>query len=204
MIAFLQKLLLITLFALLTYFGSSLTAEAAPQILFGLDDLPTGFEVASANELDSCQIAGDKAAYVLKSGSEPTELVCVSSFSLAATTENTAQLESVRQLYDQILQHPQVFIEQAKAAGVNDIKTLDQLQGIGEVAVGFGKTEAESGQTEVMLFRRGDFVSSALIRYPAGHDPIVPLKTVARKIDQRISAYSDTAHSDTAHSNTAP
>jgi hypothetical protein len=189
---FARNLLLLTLVALLTCCGISLTAAAAPLVLFGLDDLPTGFEVASAAELDSCQIAGDKAAYVLKAGSETTELVCVSSFSLAATTENKAQLESVRQLYDQILQHPQVFIEQAKAAGVDDIKTLD-FQNIGENAVGFGKTEAESGQTEVMLFRRGDFVSSALIRYPAGHDPIVPLKTIARKIDQRISAYSNAA-----------
>jgi hypothetical protein len=179
------------LVAVLMSLGVEFTAEAVP--LLSLNNLPAGFVAALPEEVGSCQMAGEVSAFVLKRDAEISELVCVSSFSLAAATENFAQRESVRQIYDQILKNPQLLVEQAKALGVDDIKILDQLQDIGEVATGFSKVEAGIGQTEVALFRRGDYFNAALIRYKAGHEPIVPLKTVARKLDQQVSAASSAA-----------
>lgn len=156
---------------------------------FNLADLPTEFEMASEVEAESCQMAGKKSAFVLKRQSQLVELICVSSFSLAAATEDSAQIEMVQQVYDAILQNPQALVEQAQSMGVEGVQTLTQLQDIGEVATGFSKTEAEIGQTEVALFRRGDRINSVLVRYPTGREPLIPLKTVARKLDRRIADY---------------
>lgn len=152
-----------------------------------LTDLPSGFVAASGAEVESCQMAGKVSAFVLERDQTLVEKICVSSFSIAAATETAAQADAIRQIYDALLQNPQSLTDQARAMGVEDIQILDSLQGIGEVVAGFSKTEPDIGKTDVTIFRRGDRINSVLVRYPIGHEPIVPLKSVARKVDQHVS-----------------
>ncbi|MCU0527105.1 MAG: hypothetical protein MUF72_20040 [Elainella sp. Prado103] len=140
---------------------------------------------ASASEVESCQMAGKVIAFVLEHDQTQAEKICVSSFSIAAATETPEQAAAIRQIYDALLQNPQNLTEQARAMGVEDIQILDSLQGIGEVAAGFSKVEPAIGKTDVAIFRRGDRINSVLVRYPVGYEPILPLKAVARKVDQQ-------------------
>jgi hypothetical protein len=173
----------------LTFPLQATALDATPNQFFSLGDLPREFEVASEAEAESCQMAGEKSAFVLKQQAQLVELICVASFSLAARAENAAQVEMVQQVYDAILQNPQALVEQAQSMGVEGVQTLTQLQDIGEVATGFSKIEAGIGQTEVALFRRGDMINSVLVRYATGQEPLIPLKTVARKLDRRVADY---------------
>ncbi|MBF2073998.1 MAG: hypothetical protein IGS50_09595 [Synechococcales cyanobacterium C42_A2020_086] len=152
-----------------------------------LQDLPSGFAPASETEVASCSMAGEVSAFVLKQGEHLSELVCVSSFSIAAASENPAQVEMIRQIYDAILKNPQALVEQAKTMGAEDITILQDLNGIGELATGFSKIEDGIGQTEVMLFRRGNVINSALIRYEVGQTPVLSLQHLARMLDQHVS-----------------
>ncbi len=159
----------------------SVLAATTPRLT--LADLPAGFVLASKSEAQSCQMAGDRVAFVRRSP-DSTELVCASSFSLAATTENALQVEMVRQVFDSILQNPQTLVEQADPTHTKVLEILD-LAGIGDRSTGFSTVEAGIGRTEVLLFRRGDFINSVLVRYPADQPPIAPLKTVAEQLDQQ-------------------
>nr|RNJ68770.1 MAG: hypothetical protein EDM05_13970 [Leptolyngbya sp. IPPAS B-1204] len=188
----------ISLYLWLTLTLVSWAAPAANSNPFlSLEDLPAEFVVASEAEAESCQMAGEKSAFVLKQQSQLVELICVSSFSLAAVSPEPDQVDRVRQVYDAILQNPGALVEQAQSMGVEGVKTLSQLQDIGDVASGFSKTEPEIGQTDVVLFRRGDLINSALVRYQVGQEPLIPLKTVARKLDRRITELT----TSTANSN---
>jgi hypothetical protein len=149
--------------------------------------LPSGFAPASETEVASCSMAGEVSAFVLKQGEHLSELVCVSSFSIAAASGNPAQVEMIRQIYDAILKNPQALVEQAKTMGAEDITILQDLNGIGELATGFSKIEDGIGQTEVMLFRRGNVINSALIRYEVGQTPVLSLQHLARMLDQHVS-----------------
>lgn len=178
--------LTLVLISLCLWLGLGLPVDAAaPSGLLNLTDLPAGFVPASPEEVSSCRMATEAMAFVLKQDAVPTELICVSAFSLAAATENPEQTEAVRKIYDAILQNPQALVDQAKAMGVMDVQA-DSLPGLGDVATGFRKAEPEIGLTEVALFRRGDVISSVLIRYEIGHEPVVPLITVARKVDRQL------------------
>lgn len=186
----LLSILLVFLASLCFWVVSSGPVQAATvpsTSLLSLKDLPLGFMQASSEETESCQMS-EATAFVLKQNNQLVELICVSSFSLAAATENLEQTEAVRKIYDTILQHPEVFVQQAEAMGVDNVQILENLQDIGEVATGFSKAEADIGQTEVALFRRQNAISSILIRYEIGHEPIFPLKTIARKVDRQIIA----------------
>lgn len=167
---------------------SVIAAPVLPKFLT-LEALPEGFAAATSNETESCQMAGEVTAFVLKQAAQPVELICTTSFSLATATENPEQAEAVRKIYDAILKNPKALVNQAKSMGVKDVKVLKQLQGIGDVATGFSKTELGIGQTDVLLFRRGDLINSVLIRYEVDHQPIVPLRSVARQIDQQASQW---------------
>lgn len=183
---------------------SVIAAPVLPKFLT-LETLPEGFVAATADEAESCQMAGEVTAFVLKQDTQPVELICTTSFSLATATENEEQAEAVRRIYDAILKNPKALVDQAKAMGVQDVRVLKQLQGIGEVATGFSKTELGIGQTDVVLFRRGDLINSVLIRYEVDHLPIVPLRSVARKIDQQVSQWiRSPMASDAAASPTFP
>lgn len=167
-------------------YADSISAASSNGFL-SLTDLPSGFVAASAAEVESCQMAGKVSAFVLERDQTLVEKICVSSFSIAAATETADQADAIRQIYDALLQNPQSLTDQARAMGVEDIQILDSLQGIGEVAAGFSKTEPDIGKTDVTIFRRGDRINSVLVRYPIGHEPIMPLKSVARKVDQQVS-----------------
>ena len=164
---------------------SSALAASLPQLT--LADLPAGFVPASETEAQSCQMTGKGVAFVRRSP-EAAELVCASSFSLAATTENALQVKMVRKVFDSILQNPQALVEQADPDRTKALEILD-LAEIGDRSAGFSTVEDGIGRTEVLLFRRGDFINSVLIRYDANRSPIAPLKTVAQRLDQQaISA----------------
>ncbi len=167
-------------------------APALPKFLT-LEALPEGFVNATPEETQSCQMAGEVTAFLLKREEQPVELICTTSFSLAAATENPEQAEAIRKIYDAILKNPQTLVDQAKAMGVKDVKVLKRLQGIGEVATGFSKTEPGIGQTDVLLFRRSDFINSVLIRYEVDHLPILPLRSIARQVDQQVSQYIESS-----------
>ena len=160
---------------------SSALAASLPQLT--LADLPAGFVPASEAEAQSCQMAGERAAFVRRSP-EAAELVCASSFSLAATTENALQVEMVRKVFDSILQNPQALVKQADPDRTKALEILD-LAEIGDRSTGFSTVEDGIGRTEVLLFRRGDFINSVLIRYDANRSPIASLKTVAQRLDQQ-------------------
>jgi hypothetical protein len=163
-------------------------ATALPHLT--LADLPAGFVQASEAEAQSCQMAGERVAFVLRSP-DSAELVCASTFSLAATTENALQVEMVRQVFDSILQNPQALVEQADPGHTKALEILE-LAGIGDRATGFSTVEAGIGRTEVLLFRRGDFINSVLIRYDPDRTPIALLKTIAQRLDQQsISAFKN-------------
>lgn len=193
MLKLLINLLVALLVSLCVWIGPVSPAQAAnPQsgALLSQEDLPPEFVKASDAETSSCRMAGDVAAFVVREP-EPVELLCVSSFSLTDGAENPQQAEMIRQVFDAILKRPESFVEQAKAVDVEGIEILDNLAGIGEVATGFSKTETGIGRTEVVLFRRGDFFSSVLIRHQPDQKPVAPLETIARKIDQRLTAISN-------------
>jgi hypothetical protein len=155
-----------------------------------LADLPSGFVPASEAEAQSCQMTGERVAFVQRSP-DSAELVCASAFSLVATTENALQVEMVRKVFDSILQNPQALVEQADPDHTKALEILD-LAGIGDRSTGFSTVEAGIGRTEVLLFRRGDIINSVLIRYDPDRKPIAPLKAVAQRLDQQaISAFKD-------------
>jgi hypothetical protein len=168
-------------------------ASAAPFLT--LSDLPEGFVQASEAEASSCQMAGERVAFVFRSPtsqapaaqkSTPTELVCASSFSLAATTDNAMQAELMRQGIDSLLKNPQAFMAQVDSDHQKELEILNWLK-VGEQSIGFKTVEAEIGQTEVVLFRRGNFLNAVLIRSEAGSLPIASLKALAQQLDQRIA-----------------
>ncbi|HEY9643452.1 MAG TPA: hypothetical protein V6C57_23390 [Coleofasciculaceae cyanobacterium] len=172
------------------WLGLLLPADAAVQLpppLLTLTDLPAGFAPASAEEASSCQMAGAIAAFAYRQGTQLTELICVSSFSLAPVAEQPVPPETLQQLFDSILQHPEALIQQANAADTAGLEILKTLEGIGEVATGFSKTEAGIGRTEVALFRRGDWINSVLVRDAVGQAPIASLASVARQVDQHVA-----------------
>ncbi|MBD3881904.1 hypothetical protein IFO70_09070 [Phormidium tenue FACHB-886] len=159
-------------------------ASAAP--LLTLEDLPAGFAPASTAEASGCQMSGEAIAFVFRS-SQLTELVCTSSFSLAAATENELQQEMMRQVVDSLLQNPQAFVEQADPTHTKALEILDAKE-IGDIATGFSLVEPGIGRTEIVLFRRGDFLNSVLVRYEANQTPIASLTTIAHLLDQRTSS----------------
>ena len=173
--------LIVLLVSLCVCLVQSPSALAATTPRLSLADLPAGFVSASKEEAQSCQMAGDRVAFVLRSP-QAAELVCASSFSLA--TENGLQVEMVRQVFDSILQNPQTLVEQADPTHTKALEIL-ALMGIGDRSTGFSTVEAGIGRTEVLLFRRGDFMNSVLVRYPADQPPIAPLKTVAERLDRQ-------------------
>ena len=175
--------LIVLLVSLCVWLVQSPSALAATTPRLSLADLPAGFVSASKEEAQSCEMAGDRVAFVLRSP-QAAELVCAASFSLAATTENGLQVEMVRQVFDSILQNPQTLVEQADPTHTKALEILE-LAGIGDCSTGFSTVEAGMGRTEVLLFRRGDFMNSVLVRYPADQPPIAPLKTVAERLDQQ-------------------
>jgi hypothetical protein len=173
--------LIVLLVSLCVWLMQPPSALAATMPRLSLADLPTGFVSASQEEAQSCQMAGDRVAFVLRSPAA-AELVCAASFSLA--TENGLQVEMVRQVFDSILQNPQTLVEQADPTQTKALEILD-LAGIGDCSTGFSTVEAGVGRTEVLLFRRGDFINSVLVRYPADQPPIAPLRTVAERLDRQ-------------------
>jgi hypothetical protein len=159
-----------------------------PYPLLTLTDLPSGFAQASSEEASSCQMAGAIAAFAYKQDAQLTELI--STFSLATSAQPELPPETMQQMFDSILQHPEALIQQANSQA-NSMDTTGveilALEDIGEVATGFSKTEAGIGRTEVVLFRRGNWITSVLVRCTVGQEPIAPLPYVARQVDQRVA-----------------
>jgi hypothetical protein len=161
-----------------------------PYPLLTLTDLPSGFAQASSEEASSCQMAGAIAAFAYKQDTQLTELICVSTFSLSTSAQAELPPETMQQMFDSILQHPEALIQQANSqANSTDTTGVEilALEGIGEVATGFSKTEAGIGRTEIVLFRRGNWMTSVLVRCAVGQEPIAPLPYVARQVDQRVA-----------------
>lgn len=187
MLKFLLHLLIVFLASFGIWLSPQLPTPAAyadSMPLLSLEDLPSFFAPASEAEISSCRMTGEIFGFVFKQSSKLMELVCVASFPLGVGAETPEQVEMVHQVFDAILADPQAFVAQANAVEVQGIEVLDSLTGIGEAATGFSKAEAEIGQTEIGLFRRGDLFNSVLIRYPVGQEPIVPLQAIARKVDK--------------------
>jgi len=185
MLKILLQALALAVFCL--YMGLAYPAWAIDQMLT-LSDLPAGFAIASAAEAHACQTGGNTAAFVFKQETQLSQLICLSSFTLTVSEQAASQAELMRQALDQLLQHPEMIMQQANAADIADIEILHNLAGIGEVATGFKKAEVGIGTTEVALFRRGNVINSVLVRYPTDRQPIASLQAIARAVDRHSLA----------------
>jgi hypothetical protein len=186
--------LLSILVCLWVWLFPGLPTDAAPSesnILFSVNDLPTGFVAVPATEITDCEPQAEHAklaAFVFKQGEAINETICISSFELTEHAANESQAGLMRQMMDTILDHPQALIEQALSQQSIDAQLSSQRSNIGDKAASFIMHDG-NWHHEILLFRRGDFLSSIAVRYPDAVVPTVSLSAIAMLLDQHVTEY---------------
>lgn len=172
-------------------------ANQAPRLQMSLENLPAGAIEVPAPQVEGCQPQGDHGqlkAFQIQAGEQVTESICLSAFVLTEQAENEWQASAMRQMFDQILSDPEAMIVQTGAAPAAGVEVLSPLPPVGEKAAGF--MQRDRGQRhEILIFRRGDVVSSVAIHYADGKSPAVPLSTVAAQLDRQLAQSAGSAPS---------